>query len=61
MLTDFIINTGYSMCTHCSFYATKNKLDFNRGKRFCKDLKKHAAKLIGYEKEGNDTISLQRE
>ena len=49
------------MFTHCSFYATKNKLDFNRGKRFCKDLKKHAAKLIGYEKEGNDTISLQRE
>ena len=42
------------MFTHCSFDATRNKLDFYRGKdcmeRFCKDLKEHAAKTINYAK-----------
>ena len=35
--------SGYSLFTHCSFDATKNKFDHFRGqdcmKRFCKDLK----------------------
>ena len=34
--------SGYSLFIHCSFDATKNKLDCYRGKdcieRFCKDL-----------------------
>ena len=46
------IPSGYSMFTHCSFDATKNKLDCYRGKgcveRFCKDLKEHATKIINY-------------
>ena len=39
---------GYSLITHCSFDATKNKLDCYRGhdcmKKVCKDLKEHATK-----------------
>ena len=35
--------SGYSLFTHCSFDATKNKLDYYSGKncqeKFCKDLK----------------------
>ena len=42
--------SGYSMFTHCLFYATKNKLDFYRGKdcmkRFCKILKEHTTKIF---------------
>ena len=42
--------SGYSIFTQCSFDITKNKLDCYRAKdcmeRFCKDLKKHAAKII---------------
>ena len=45
----------YSLFTHCSFDTTKNKLDYYSGKNcmknFCLDLKKHAAKIIDYEKE----------
>ena len=45
----------YSLFTHCSFNLTKNKLDCYRGKdcikRFCKDLKEHATKIINYEKK----------
>ena len=47
--------SGYSMLTHCLFDLTKNELDCYRGKdcmeRFCKDLKKHATKIINYEKK----------
>ena len=47
--------SGYSFLTHCSFDSTKNKLDCNRGKdcmeKFCKALKKHATKIIKYEKK----------
>ena len=36
--------SGYSLFTHCSFDATKNKLDYYRGhdsiKKLCKDLQK---------------------
>ena len=43
----------YSLYTHCSFDKSKNKLDYYRGKnclkKFCKDLRTHATKLINYE------------
>ena len=46
---------GYSLFTCCSFDATKNKLDYCRGKNcmknFCLDLKEHATKIINYEKK----------
>ena len=46
--------SGYSLFTHCSFDATKNKLHYYRSKdcmkNFCKDLKEHAIKIINYEK-----------
>ena len=41
------------MFTHCSIDATKNSLDFYRGKdrmeRFCKNLKEYATKTNNYE------------
>ena len=47
--------SGYSLFTHCSFDRSKNKLDYYRGKdymkKFCKDLRKHAIKIINYEKK----------
>ena len=47
--------SGYSLFTHCSFDETKNKLSYDRGKNFmknfCLDLKKHATKIINYEKK----------
>ena len=47
--------SSYSLFTHCSFDKTKNKLDYYRGKgcmkKFCKDLRKHATKIINYEKK----------
>ena len=47
--------SGYSIFTHCSFDKSKNKLNYHRGedcmKRFCKDLKEHATKIINCEKE----------
>ena len=49
------IRSGYSLFTHCSFDKTKNKLDYYRGKdcmkKFCKDLRKRATKIINYEKK----------
>ena len=46
------IPSGYLLFTKCLFDATKNKLDcYNIAwKRFCKDLKEHAAEIIDYEK-----------
>ena len=56
--------SGYSLFTHCSFDKTKNKLDYFRGKdcmkRFYKDLREHAIKIINYEKKKNDTINNRR-
>ena len=53
---------GYSLFTHCSFDKTKNKLDYYRGedcmKKFCKDLREHATKIINYEKK--DMIPLTK-
>ena len=47
--------SGYSLFTHCSFDTTKNKLDYYRGKNCVKnfflDLRKHATKIINYEKK----------
>ena len=44
--------SGYSLFTHCSFDATKKKLDYYRGKSFtknvCLDLREHATKIISY-------------
>ena len=46
--------SGYSLLTYCSFDETKNKLSHDRGKNcmknFCLDLRKHATKIINYEK-----------
>ena len=47
--------SGYSIFTHCSFDRAKNKLNYFRGKdcmkKFCKDLREHATKMINYEKK----------
>ena len=47
--------SGYSIFTSCSFDETKNKLNHYRGKdcmkKFCKDLKEHATRIINYEKK----------
>ena len=55
--------SDYSLFTNCLFDITKNKLDYYRGKncmeKFCKDLKKHATKVINYEKK--ETIPLTKE
>ena len=49
------IPSGYSIFTSCSFDESKNKLNYYRGndcmKKFCKDLRIHATKLINYEKK----------
>ena len=47
--------SGYSIFTHCSFDESRNKLNYYRGddcmKKFCKDLRTHATKIINYEKK----------
>ena len=47
--------SGSSIFTHCSFDQSKNKLNYYRGKdcmkRFSKDLRTHATKIINYEKK----------
>ena len=54
--------SGYSLFTNCSFDKTKNKLDYYRGddcmKKFCKDLREHATKIINYKKK--DMIPLTK-
>ena len=56
--------SGYLLFTHCSFDKAKNKLGYYRGKdcmkKFCKDLRKHATKIINICKEKNDTINNKR-
>ena len=55
--------SGYSIFTSCSFDESKNKLNYYRGKdcmkKFCKDLKEHAMRIINYEKK--KIISLTKE
>ena len=47
--------SGYSIFTHCSFDKSKNKLNYYRGKdcmkKFSKDLRERASKIIDYEKK----------
>ena len=47
--------SGYSVFTSCSFDESKNKLNYYRGKdcmkKFDKDLKEHARRIINYEKK----------
>ena len=47
--------SGYSLFTHCSFDRAKNKLYHYRSKdcmkKFCKDLREHATKIINCEKK----------
>ena len=47
--------SDYSIFTSRSFDESKNKLNYYRGddciKKFCKDLKEHAMKIINYEKK----------
>ena len=47
--------SGYSLFTNCSFDKSKNKLDHHRGKdcmkKFCRDLRTHATKIVNYEKK----------
>ena len=51
--------SGYSLYTYCSCDKSKNKLDYYRGKncmkKFCKDFRTHATKIINYEKKEFDT------
>ena len=47
--------SGYSLFPNFSFDETKNKLDCYKGedcmKRFCKDLREHAMKIINYKEK----------
>ena len=47
--------SGYSIFTHCSVDKSKNKLNYYGGKdcmkKFSKDLREHASKIIDYEKK----------
>ena len=49
------IPSGYSIFTSSSFDKSKNKLNYYRGKncmkKFCKDLKEHATRIINHEKK----------
>ena len=55
------IPSGYSIYTNCSFDKSNNKLSYYRGedcmKRFCKDLKDHATKIIDFTKKNYDSLN----
>ena len=55
--------SGYLIFTSCSFDESKNKLNYYKGKdcmkKFCKDLKEHATRIINCEKK--KIISLTKE
>ena len=57
--------SGYSMFTHCSFNKSENTLNYYRGedcmKKFCKDLREHATKIINYEKKDMITLTKNEE
>ena len=57
------IPPGYSLFTCCLFDTTKNKLDYYTGKncmkKFCKDSKEHATKIINHETK--EVIPLTKE
>ena len=58
-------SSGHSLFTHCSFDETKNKLDYYRGedcmKKFYKDLREHATKIINYEKKDMIPLTKKKE
>ena len=55
------IPSGYSIYTSCSFDKSNNKLIYYKGedcmKRFCKDLKDHATKIIDFKKKNYDSFN----
>ena len=57
--------SGYSLFTHCCFDNSKNKLNYYRGedcmKKFCKDLRTHATKIINYEKKKMTSLTIKEE
>ena len=57
--------SGYSLFTHCSFDESKNKLNYCRGedcmKKFGKDLRTHATKIISYEKKKMMPLTIKEE
>ena len=57
--------SGCSLFTHCSFDNSKNKLNYYRGedcmKKFCKDLREHATKIINYEKKKMISLTIKEE
>ena len=59
------IPSGYSLFTHCSFDKTKNKIDYYRGddcmKKFCKDLREHATKIINCEGKRKIPLTKKKE
>ena len=59
------IPSGYSIYTNCSFDKSNNKLSYYRGedcmKRFCKDLKDHATKIIDFKKKAMIPLTKEEE
>ena len=57
--------SGYSLFTHCSFNESKNKPNYYRGddcmKKFCKDLREDATKIINYEKKKMISLTIKEE
>ena len=57
--------SGYSLFTHCSFDKVKKKIDYYRVKdcmkKFCKDLRKHATKIVNYEKKKMIPLTIKEE
>ena len=55
------IPSGYSIYTNCSFDKSNKKLSYYRGedcmKRFCKDLKDHATKIIDFKRKNYDSLN----
>ena len=55
--------SSYSLFTHCSFDKSRNKRNHDRGKdcmkRFHKDLREHATKIINYEKKKLITLTTE--
>ena len=57
--------SGYSLFTHCSFDKTKNNFNYYRGKdcmkRFCKNIREHATKIINFEKKKMIALTTKEE
>ena len=57
--------SGCSIFTSCSFDESKNKINYYRGddcmKKFCKDLREHAMKIINYEKNRMVPLTIKEE